>query len=155
MATTSASIPWGRIAQQGIVSGLVGGIVMMLFLFATLYRMLGGSILALWSTDAANIHQTSPWIGLLAHLAVSVAWGLGYAYVANTRATILNRPWISGFFYGLIVWIIMQVVLMAGAVWNPATLATYPLIIALFAHAFFFGIPVALTTRAMSPSTQA
>jgi hypothetical protein len=148
-------VNWGRVAQRGIVSGLVGGIIMMLFLFAAQYRALSGSIFALWSTQAADIHQTSPWIGLLAFLVVSIAWGFGYAYVAQTRASIVNRPWISGFFYGLVVWLVMQVVLMAGEVWNPASLATYPLVVSLFAHAFFFGIPVALTARAMSSSLQA
>jgi hypothetical protein len=148
MATATIKPDWRRIVRQGLLAGLVGAIVLAAFLYVAFFTELHGSLAALFKLDAENIHATSPWIGALAHLCVSLGWGIGYSYLADTRPRILNTPWLSGFVYGLLVWFIMQLVLMAGEVWHASSMAVYPLIAALVAHAFFFGIPVALTVRA-------
>ena len=97
--------------------------------------------------DAHNVKSDSPLVGLLAHLVVSILWGIGYAYAAATRPNIAGQPWISGIVFGVIVWVLMQFILMLGAVWPGLTLQTTA--IGLIAHMLFFGIPVALTARAL------
>ena len=148
MATASIAPNWRRILQHGALAGIVGAIVYPAFLYAAFFSELHGSIVALFVSFGENLHTPSPWIGALAHLCVSLAWGIGYAYLADTRPRILNTPWLSGFVYGLVVWFIMQLVLMAGEVWKASSLDTYALIGVIIAHAFFFGIPVALMVRA-------
>lgn len=149
MTPASVAPNWRRIVLQGALAGIVGSVVLAAFLYAAFFHELHGSLAALFALDAANIHATSPWIGAVAHFCVGVAWGIGYAYLADTRPRVLSTPWLSGFIYGLVVWFIMQLVLMAGAVWSESSLAPYALISALVGHAFFYGIPVALVTRAL------
>ncbi len=148
MATATITPDWRRIVRQGLLAGLVGAVILATFTYAAFYHELQGSLGALFTSYGDNIRVSSPWVGALAHLCVGLGWGIAYSYLADTRPRILNTPWLSGFVYGLLVWFIMQMVLMAGEVWKPSSMAIYPLIAMLVAHAFFFGIPVALTVRA-------
>ena len=147
MATATIAPNWRRILQHGAIAGIVGAVILTAFLYVAFFQELHGSLAALFTLDAGNVHETSPWIGALARLCVSLGWGIAYAYLADTRPRVLNTPWLSGFVYGLLVWFIMQLVLMAGEVWKASSLNPYMLIAALVAQAFFFGIPVALTVR--------
>lgn len=148
MASATITPDWRRVVREGLLAGLVGAVLLAAFTYAAFYHELHGSISALFASYGDNIHISSPWVGALAHLWVGLGWGIAYSYLAETRPRILNTPWLSGFVYGLLVWFIMQLVLMAGEVWTASSMAVYPLIAMLVAHAFFFGIPVALTVRA-------
>ncbi len=147
MASNIASLDWGKIILRGVVAGLVGGIVLALFLWAW-FAPQGATLASIFRLDAHYVHSDDPLIGALAHLGVGVAWGIGYAYAAATRPNIAKMPVLSGFVYGFIVWLLMQFVLMLGALWTPITL---PMLgVELLAFTIFFGIPVALTTRALT-----
>jgi hypothetical protein len=148
MALASDHVNWGRVFSQGVVAGIVGGIVLVAFIFFAFFLPQHGTIAQLFAADAANIHQSSPLIGAVARVCVGIVWGVAYAYIANSRPSIMNNPWISGPVYGFIVWLAMQLVLMAGGVWRP-----FPLnfvFVILIGHMLFFGVPVALTVRALS-----
>jgi uncharacterized membrane protein YagU involved in acid resistance len=147
MASNVTSLNWGKIATQGAIAGVVGGIVIALFLFLALGAIFHLSPAVVLTMDAHNVKSDNPLVGLLAHLAVSILWGIGYVYAAATRPNIATKPWISGIAFGVVVWVLMQFVLMLGAVWPGLTLQTTA--IGLLAHMVFFGIPVALTTRAL------
>lgn len=148
MAAAANQLNWSRMLQQGIIAGIVSGIAIGAFLFITLFLPVHGTIAQMFASDAHNIHQTSALIGALAHFCVSAAWGIGYAYIANTRPAIVTNVWMSGILYGIIVWLAMQLVLMAGGVWQPYPLLAVLLVIV--AHTLFFGVPVALTVRALT-----
>jgi uncharacterized membrane protein YagU involved in acid resistance len=147
MASNATSLNWGKIVTQGAIAGVVGGIVIALFLFLALGAIFHMSPADVLTMDAHNVKSDSPLVGLLAHLVVSILWGIGYAYAAATRPNIAGQPWISGIVFGVIVWVLMQFILMLGAVWPGLTLQTTA--IGLIAHMLFFGIPVALTARAL------
>lgn len=147
MASNIASPDWGRILLRGVVAGLVGAIVLAVFLWAW-FAPQGATLASIFRLDAHDVRSDDPLIGALAYLGVSLAWGIGYAYAAATRPNIANQPLLSGFVYGFIVWLLMQFVLMLGELWVPITLPT--LGTQLLAHTIFFGIPVALTTRALT-----
>ena len=133
---------------RGAVAGVVGGIVLALFLFAALGAMAHISPVQILTMDAHNVHSDNPLVGLLAHLAVSVLWGIGYAYVAATRPSAIANVGLAGVVYGAIVWLLMQFILILGAVWPG--LSPIGFVLQIVAHTLFFGVTVALATRALS-----
>jgi uncharacterized membrane protein YagU involved in acid resistance len=85
------------------------------------------------------------WTGIAMHFLVSIGWGIGYAYVASTKTAINKNPPISGFIFGLLVYVIMQLVLYTVQVVRPPdALDVY---LSVIAYAVFFGVPVALVAR--------
>jgi uncharacterized membrane protein (DUF485 family) len=85
-------------------------------------------------------------IGIALHVLISVAWSLGYAYLAAQTPQMLARPLISGVAFGIFVMISMQ---LGEVLTNIYALPnSYTLLNAFIAHVFFFGIPVAyIVTR--------
>jgi len=149
MAVTSTPLDWGKVLSQGAVAGIVGGIVLALFLFIALGLMpVHLTPLQILTADAHSIHADNPYVGLLARLVVSALWGIGYAYVAATRPAAVESPWLAGVVYGAIVWLLMQFILILGAVWPGLSPVGFALQIV--AHTLFFGIPVAFTARALA-----
>jgi hypothetical protein len=116
------------------------------------------SIIGIWQFVASSVVGATAytstnyaWLGLLLHALVSIGWALGYAYAAATRANVLNKPWLSGFAFGVVVWLFMQFVLMLAHVFAGITVMSF--IMGIIAHTFFYGIPVALMVRALTPRT--
>ena len=130
MAANATPLNWGNILLRGAIAGVVGGIVLALFLFVV------------------QIHPNGPFGALLAQLVIAILWGIGYAYVAATRPAAVASPWLAGVVYGLVVWLLMQFILILGAVWPGFSLSGFAL--QLLAYTAFFGIPVAFTTRALA-----
>jgi len=149
MAVNALSLGWGKIVSKGAIAGIVGGIVIALFLFVALGLLpVHLTPVQILTSFAHYIHAESPVVGLLAHLVVSILWGIGYAYVAATRPAAVASPWLAGVVYGLIVWLLMQFILILGAVWPGLTPIGF--VVQIVAHTAFFGIPVAFTTRALA-----
>ena len=143
---TLTQIDWRRLAIQGIAAGVIGGILIDAFLYIALLLPVHQPVTALWATISANAtgHAVaSPWLGLAIHFCVSIAWGIGYAYAAYTRAAIAEHPYISGPVFGFIVMVLMQFVQLAAGVKLPPMTALSFLGI-LVAHCLFFGLPVAI-----------
>ena len=61
----------------------------------------------------ALVQPGATWTGALIHAIVSVGWASGYAYIAATRPATTRRWIVAGIVYGLIVYSIMQVILLA------------------------------------------
>jgi hypothetical protein len=148
MAAATNRVNWGRVLQQGIVAAVVGGITFTAFGYFAFFLPNHGTIGQLFALDARNVHQTSPWIGALAHACVCLVWGIAFAYIANTRPSVNNNPWIAGIVYGFIVWLAMQLVLLTGNVWQQVP--PIGVVFEVISHTLFFGVPIALTVRALS-----
>jgi len=148
MQSNAPALNWGRLITQGVLAGVVGAIA----LAAATYVVTGLphhlSIAGVFLSYASLVHSDNAWVGGLAHLLVSIGWGIGYAYVAATRPNVASSPWLSGLVYGCIVWLLMQFVLMLGDVWPGITLVGF--LQQIFVHTVFYGLPVALTVRAAS-----
>jgi predicted membrane-bound dolichyl-phosphate-mannose-protein mannosyltransferase len=150
-----SSVRWGRIAAQAVVAGVAGAILIDAFLWAMTVLPQHGSMLDVWlwiaSTafgKAALANPAFAWVGLAMHVGVSVGWAGGYAYLAATRPFLSQRWLISGFVYGLVVYLLMQIVLLVdGNFVLPAGPSAVAIVLA--AHCIFFGIPVAYTVRLM------
>ena len=107
---------WGDMAVDGLLAGLVGGLVMGLFL-GLADGLAGRSPLELLAYfDPA---QTGSWLaGLLAHLAVSAIYGVGFGLllgvVGRIRPSLTKLTWLWGVGYGLLLWLLgLGVVLTA------------------------------------------
>lgn len=143
-----------RILVPGAVAGLAGGILMGLYLSLTAaVPQYPSAVPLLQFVASAAIGQAAfrsteyAWLGLVLHLCVSAAWGIGYAYLAQTRAAVNARAGISGLFFGLVVWVVMQVVLAASNNLPPP--AVRAIAHEIFAHAVLFGVTVAYVSRAL------
>jgi uncharacterized membrane protein YagU involved in acid resistance len=156
MASLVSKPNWGRLIGQGILAGIVGAILIDAFqYFSTLATTHQASIVAIWqyvassAVGATAYTSTSyAWLGLLFHAIVSIAWAIGYAYVAATRPNVMSTPWLSGLVFGAVVWLIMTFVLMLDRIAPPISATS--VVMGLTACCIFYGIPVALTVRAVA-----
>lgn len=142
----------------GLVAGLAGGILMILFFVIAqvlaggrygtpldLIQWIAGSVMG----QAAYSSTAAIGIALVLHFCVAVLWALGYVYLIRSQPQLLAHPWLSGAGFGLVVYVFMQIALVADPDWHrpsgPVVLAA-----GLISHIVFFGIPVALlVTRSL------
>ncbi|MGH7729368.1 MAG: hypothetical protein ACREM2_11355 [Vulcanimicrobiaceae bacterium] len=82
------------------------------------------------------------WLGVAAHLAISVAWAIGFAQVASRMPQVRARPVLSGAIFGIVVMIVMLLVELLAGIYVP--LSANEALNELIAHTLFFGIPIAL-----------
>jgi hypothetical protein len=143
-----ATISLPGVARAGIVGGLVGAIAIDLYLLVIyvfvahaftlvtfFQRVASGAI-----GKSAYGDPSYAWLGLALHLAVSVGWGIGFAYVAARTPQVRARPLTSGLVFGGVVMLAMWLIEFAAAIWQFPTAATFEH--ALVAHMLFFGLPV-------------
>lgn len=155
--TANVKIPWGRVATQALLAGLAGAVVFDLYLWLTTLLPHGASIAGLWQWIASTVlgkpalaNPNAAPLGVAIHLIVSIGWAGGYAYIAAAHPATTRRWLVAGIVYGLIVYTIMQVILLAdGNFTYPPTPNDF--VNALIAHALFFGVPVALVVRSLPP----
>ena len=137
-----------RLTLPGLVAGLAGGILIALFLLAVhvwldhliTWPMFFQSIAAPLLGRSAFAGATGVGAGMAIHLAISIAWGLGYAYVAGSTRQVLEHPLVSGIVFGIVVFVAMQIVEVSFGLWRPnlGNIET-----GLVAHVAFFGVPIA------------
>jgi len=98
----------GDTAVDGLLAGLVGGAAMALFLAAAGWLAGAPPLTTLAYFDPA---QTGSWLtGLLAHLAVSAIYGVGFGLlwgvVGRIRPSLARWGWLLGLGYGLLLWLV-------------------------------------------------
>ena len=152
-----ARVNWGRVVLRAFVAGIVGGVTFDLFLYIATVLPQHGSLISVWqfiaSTAFGKVAFTSAnyaWIGLLMHFIVSIAWAAGYGYLAETQRGVNAQPVISGIVFGLVVWGVMQMALYTVQALHINSLGDA--ILNIIAHTVFFGLPVALVTKALTPA---
>jgi len=144
----------GALVIPGAIAGVAGAILIDIYLIVTLvfiahvasltsfYQYVASGALG----PAAYTNAANAYLGFAMHLAVGIAWGIGYAYVAARTPQVRERPLISGTVFGLVVMIAMQFVEVAGRIYAlPSTLAFANGIVA---HVLCYGIPVAAIVKA-------
>jgi hypothetical protein len=142
-----------RLAPATVVPGLLAGIVgaaaidaylLLTFVAATHTETLDGFFGFIASGaigKSAYGEPSSIWLGLAIHVAVSLAWGVGYAYAAARAPQLNARPITSGIVFGVVVMIAMQLVEVAANIYTLPN--TFSLLNQFVAHTLFFGIPIA------------
>lgn len=143
------STAWGRTITQGVLAGLVGGALLNAFLWVSVIEPAHGSMLAYWQWVASTVIGAGAfsvpaftWLGLVIDFVVAMIWAGGYAYLASTRPYMNRQSVISGLVFGFVVYVFMQMVLLAG---NNFAWPKSPLIFldTILAHMVFYGVPVA------------
>jgi len=104
-----------RSVQWGALAGLAGGLLYMLVLIAT------GSL----GQIAAIVGGTSPALGIIVHLCISVAMGISYGILFQREAPNLASGIAWGLVYGLIGWFVgpltlFPIALKTGGLWTAA-----------------------------------
>jgi hypothetical protein len=133
----------------GALAGIAGGVTIDAYLLVVgalsngpgpqqLYTFIASALVG----QAAYALPGMVWLGVVAHAAISIGWGVGFAYAAVTTPQIASRPYFSGVLFGLVVFIVMQLVTAAAGVARLPTSAQ--MASGIVAHTLFFGIPVAL-----------
>jgi len=109
----SSTVPTSEAAVDGLFSGFVAGLAMVVFLVVA--ELLNGDalsvILGRFSIDGA----TSPLVGLLSHLATSVVYGtlFGVLWCVSLRRLRQRIPsWLGGAVYGLALWLLAAFVIL-------------------------------------------
>ncbi|HEY3675162.1 MAG TPA: hypothetical protein VGK84_04155 [Candidatus Tumulicola sp.] len=155
---SSVRLPWGQIVAQGATAGIAGGILIDAYLWLTTLIPAHLPVTAMWQFVASTAfgkgafaNPSFIWVGLGMHLLVSIGWGIGYAYIAASRPVIAQRWVVSGIVYGIVVYIMMSIILLADNNFTyPPTINAF--LNAVAAHAVFFGIPVAFIVDRWSRS---
>ncbi|GAC1311799.1 MAG: hypothetical protein NVS2B3_05610 [Vulcanimicrobiaceae bacterium] len=144
----------GIYAIPGAIAGLAGAILIDTYLLVTLafvahvttvtrfYQYVASGAIG----PAAYASAGAAYLGFAIHLAVGIAWGIGYAFLAARTREIRDRPLISGAVFGLVVMISMQLVEVIGKIYtlpDTPSFANYAV-----AHVAFYGIPVAMLVKA-------
>ncbi|MDQ6826316.1 MAG: hypothetical protein M3Z14_03840 [Candidatus Eremiobacteraeota bacterium] len=134
---------------HGFLAGVMGGILIDTFLYFTTIAPKHAGLGSLYADIAYNAIgrgayelPSAIWLGVAMHFAVSIAWGLGFAYALAMAPDLLSHPLMAGLVFGFVVQIVMQIVL---AIWGHVQKPTAPLFAASFlGHTLFFGLPIAL-----------
>lgn len=144
--------------KRAVLAGLAGGIILDLYLWLTTVLPAHHSMAVAWEFIASTVFGNVAFTGasyaaagLAIFFLISVAWAGGYAYFTNTQPG-TNRRWIvAGAAYGLVVYMLMQVILLGSGHFTPPPTPT-ALVNAVVAHVVFFGVPVAYVVRALTPA---
>jgi hypothetical protein len=133
---TRKTLTPGDAAVDGLMHGLLAGLLMMAYLVATgwLQSRTFSEILGLFAPGAG----TSPLYGGLAHLAVSSIYGAGFALAARW---LRGRVWFwaAGLAYGLLLLGVANIVLIPGFAATLSSLDRAHLTIAHLLYGFALG----------------
>ena len=86
-------------------------------------------------------------LGLVVHYGLMAVMVAVFVLVARSRPTLLDRPWLAGLVYGLITYVVMNLVVVPlrfPAAWPPKALSIGT---QLFAHIVLVGWPTAFIAR--------
>jgi len=134
--TSMKSKTIGDAAIDGLLAGIVAGLVMILFLLVT--RILNGGSLAevIGRFDPSGSNNLVT--GALAHLAVSAIYGaifgLLFIVLIRLRPTLRRFGWLAGLIYGLLLYAIALGAFSAGI---DSGLADYSAPVLLISHALY------------------
>ena len=153
--------PWSLIARQALAAGLAGTTTYDFYLWLTAVRFARAGLPGFWQSAAAALvgrvafsATDYMWLGLAIHLVIGVAWAGGFAYLANRQRLFVRRWLVAGFIYGIVVYVIMGFILLAG---NALTMPPNPtaFVNGVIADTFFFGVPVAFVVASMEAGGKA
>lgn len=142
--------------KAAIVSALVGWLAIDVYM-SGVYQVHGISPLRLFQWDASNLLGKDAYaggfgsagIGLFLDFLVSLAWGAACVFAFSRSAAARSHPVWFGTAFGAVVMTVMLWVLvpLGRATHGGMTLSSFFTV--LVGHTLFFGIPLALTARAV------
>lgn len=130
----------------GIVAGITAGITVSAF--AAFNDLEAGEsplatyafVATVFAGPAATGASWAVPVGIVALFGASIAWAFGYLYAAGRQRQLLRRPLLSGIGFGIIVWFVNLLVLVAANRFAPTF---FGLDRDLIAYIAFFAMPLA------------
>lgn len=133
------------LVYDAMVGGLLAGVIVDAFLFATgiltwprSYNVIASALVG----KAAFTSSAFVPLGISIHFAISAAWGALFGLAAQRYGRVARHPFISGLTFGVIVMIVMQMLLAAVGLFRPPQSAGQ-VMVDIVAHTVFFGVPIA------------
>ena len=138
-----------------LVGGFAAGALDILSAFATYvpHGATVGGILrfiasGLLGAAALKGHGLEAAAGLAIHFSLTTAMAAVYVGTAARLPALLQRPWLSGWAYGVLIYVAMTyaiVPMSAVAGWKPAT--GWALVGGILAHGMYVGVPITHAAR--------
>jgi len=97
--------------------------------------------------SATDLGAAGSALGLGVHYALMAIMVALFVVVARSRPTLVDRPWLSGLVYGLVTYVVMNLIVVPlrfPAAWPPSTLS---ITTQLFSHIVLVGWPIAFISR--------
>jgi len=140
---TQTEVKTGDAAADGLLKGIVAGVVMVgyLVLMGLVVGEEPGTVLARFAPTG----NTSVVTGTLVHLAVSAVYGalFGVGWHVARRRRLDPPPWLAGLAYGVLLLAVAEAALLAGA---NSPLQEIPLVHFAAAH-IIYGVSLGLLMR--------
>ncbi len=161
MATTSMTgthLDTSRWAKQGMVGGIVAGLVFAMFEMAMAalmngteaffmpLRMIGAMVLGSEALDPGYALVTAALVGAVVHMVMSGAFGMVFGQIASMVPAIARSTGalvVAANVFGLLLWLVDFYVIAPAAGWDWFPNGTNE-IVQFLAHTFFFGTVLGL-----------
>jgi hypothetical protein len=162
MTTTSAvSLPRpGSASRTILLAGLIAGALDIGYVFVYFHNadpqlILRGIAAGLLGPSARQGGIGTAALGLGLHFVIALGAAAVF-YAASRKLTVLTRhAWIAGPFYGVVVWLVMNLVVLPLDANPPKTFPAPNWIPVFVAHLVCVGLPIALVTRFTAPPRRA
>ena len=86
-------------------------------------------------------------LGLATHFTLMAIIVVVFMTAARERPSLLDRPWVSGLIYGLITYVVMNLIVVPLRFGSPLPPPTRAIVTQLFAHIVLVGWPTAFIAR--------
>ena len=86
-------------------------------------------------------------LGLATHFTLMAIMVVVFMLAARERPVLLDRPWASGLIYGLITYVVMNLIVVPLRFGTPLPSAPVQIVSQLFAHTVLVGLPIAFIAR--------
>ncbi len=151
-ALTNRPTPWALILKVGLIAGtldITDALVFSHFRGVTPARVFQYIASGLIGTRAFSLGAASVVLGVLLHFAIALGWTAMFYLASRKFAILLRRPVMSGVVYGVVVYLVMNIVVLPlSGVPHPIKAATLASRInGVLAVVLFIGLTIALLIR--------
>ncbi len=138
-----------------LLGGAAAGVLDLAYAFVV-YGALGVTALAICQSIASGLLGRASYeggastaaLGVVLHFFIATLMAAAFVLASRVLPVLLKRPVISGIVYGLILFVIMNLVVVPLSAIGPRPLPTGWLMFGtLFTHIVFVGIPIAFIAR--------
>lgn len=104
----------------------------------------------LYGAETFNGGYQTAAIGLALHFLIALSAAAVYFLASRKLRFMIDRPILSGAAFGIAVWLFMYIVVLPLSAWKVLPGSLSSVLIGIFIHIFFVGLPIALITRRFS-----
>ena len=153
-----AGVPDSGGLKAILLSGLAAGILDITAASVNIWINSGRGPIRTFQSVAGGIYGAETFnggyrtaaIGLALHFFIALTAAAVYYLASRKLRFMIDRPVVSGVLYGIAVWLFMYLVVLPLSAWKVLPGSFTSVLIGIFIHIFFVGLPIALITRRFS-----